>query len=129
MDRRRARGQTGAMPRFLSIVPLSVFLLSTASAQAQSLSTCLRAAGASAVETTLCRQRELARQDRRLNAVYNALARRLVLGSPERKGLKAEQLAWIAGRDATCAARGVVDVDCLIEETAARADALSARLR
>ena len=121
------------MRRFiaLSALPFALLLVAAGLAQAQSasFSACLRAAGSNAVESTLCRQRELARQDRRLNDVYNALARRLPLGSQQRLGLKADQLAWIAARDATCGQRGVIDVDCLIEMTRERADEIAAQSR
>ena len=66
----RARDDCG-MRRFIALAALPFALLPVAAgpAQAQSagFSACLRAAGSNAVESTLCRQRELARQDRRLN--------------------------------------------------------------
>jgi uncharacterized protein YecT (DUF1311 family) len=95
--------------------------------------TCIRASNGVTSALNACIGAEHDFQDKRLNTAYQLLGKTLPDG--ERKALRGEERAWIAHRDKTCApdASGgnasLLDANqCQLDETAARAAALEARL-
>ena len=118
----------------------AALILATAAAPAlaepkysPALDRCLDApSGMSTLGQKECVWAETKIQDARLNREYAAALRRLT--APQQAKLKAAQRAWIAFRDADCAAREdfewgtlsqVNAAFCVLEKTAERADFLA----
>lgn len=98
-----------------------------------SYETCVQATHGVTLALNDCIGAEHAFQDKRLNAAYQQLRRSL--SKSERVRLRDEERAWIAQRDKTCAPEAdggtasLLDANqCQLDETAARAAQLEARL-
>lgn len=94
---------------------------------------CVEASQGVTLAVNNCIGVEHAFQDKRLNAAYQQL--RKSLPKAERVRLRDEERAWIAHRDKACAPQpdsgtaSLVDANqCQLDETAARAAALEARM-
>lgn len=94
---------------------------------------CVKASQGVTLALNNCIGVEHAFQDKRLNAAYQQL--RKSLPKAERLRLRDEERAWIAQRDKTCAPEAdggtasLLDANqCQLDETAARAAALEARM-
>lgn len=98
-----------------------------------SYQTCVEASQGVTLALNDCIGVEHAFQDKRLNAAYQQL--RKSLPKSERLRLRDEERAWIAKRDKTCAPEAdggtasLLDANqCQLDETAARAAVLEARM-
>lgn len=95
--------------------------------------TCIKASNGVTSALNDCIGAEHDFQDKRLNTAYRLLGKTLPRG--ERNALRDEERAWIAQRDKSCApdidggTANLLDANqCQLDETAARASALEARL-
>ena len=95
--------------------------------------TCIKASNGVTSALNDCIGTEHDFQDKRLNTAYRLLGKTLSKG--ERNALRDEERTWIAQRDKSCApdidggTASLLDVNqCQLDETAARASALEARL-
>ena len=80
------------------------------------------------VQAGMCAQGEMGRQDGRLNLAYRRLLDRYVAMPARTAELRREERAWLAGRDRQCTINGdVIDQQCVIDQTARRADELGRR--
>lgn len=69
------------------------------------------AKASNAVERSICKTPELAKDDREMTAVYSALAAKL--GGPAKDHLAKDQVRWIGNRNRACAADADAIADCL----------------
>lgn len=106
---------------------------SNASPLRPSFQTCVEASRGVTLALNNCIGVEHAFQDKRLNAAYQRLRRSLP--TAERVKLRDEERAWIAQRDKDCSPEAdggtasLLDANqCQLDETAARAAALEARM-
>ncbi|MGQ0583722.1 MAG: DUF3298 domain-containing protein [Reyranella sp.] len=75
-----------------------------------------------AVERTICKTPELAKDDREMTTVYSALAAKLA--GPAKDHLAKDQVHWIGNRNRACVADADAIVDCLKVRYAARIENL-----
>lgn len=127
------------------IVGTGLFLMAFTAARGQDASaadtplqpsyyTCVKAARGVTLALNDCIGNEHDYQDKRLNAAYQRLRKRL--GPDQRTALRDEERAWIAQRDKTCApdegggTASLLDTNqCQLDQTAARAAVLEGRIK
>jgi uncharacterized protein len=98
-------------------VALAIAALPTAaSAQGGPGFDCARASNA--IERAICRNPELAKEDREMTAVYSALVARLA--GPAKDHLARDQVGWIGNRNRACGGDVDTIADCLMGRYAAR---------
>lgn len=98
------------MKRLLATTTLLAAMAATpAVAQGAPSFDCAKASNA--VERTICKTPELAKDDREMTAVYSALAAKLA--GPAKDHLAKDQVRWIANRNRACAADADAIADCL----------------
>jgi uncharacterized protein YecT (DUF1311 family) len=90
---------------------------------------CEQRAGDNPVQKSVCEQREAGVQDDRLNKVYQRVMGQLASDPSAKATLRDEERRWIGERDYSCQVNGhTIDEACVVSKTAARADALEARV-
>ena len=91
---------------------------------------CMGRAHSNTVQTGMCAQAELNRQDARLNKAYQALMAQFGADQPKKIQLRDDERAWLKKRDYGCKIDGnTIDNGCLMQKTASRADALEHQLK
>lgn len=102
--------------RIVAVALAIAALPAAASAQAGPSFDCAKASNA--IEQAICKNAELARNDREMAAIYSALAARLT--APAKDHLTKDQVRWISDRNRACAGDAGAIADCLKGRYAAR---------
>jgi len=91
---------------------------------------CMRRAGTNTVQSGMCAQKEIVSQDGRLNKAYRQVMQQLAPEPSRRDALRTRQRSWLKARDYECNIDGgTFDMNCVVERTADRADALESMIR
>ena len=82
------------------------------------------------VQQGMCAQTELSAQDARLNKAYQQVMHQYASDPAKQTALRTEERSWLKKRDYQCKVDGnTIDNGCLMQQTAARADALEGQIK